>query len=138
MYSDDELFSPETGPQKHFLRPDHSHFHARVVSVTQQLRGKLKPTGRKIVGMDYWDDDGDLDTKYTTTPMSSVLSRKLRVNDTVLFKVYEDLDEAYKDGHEDLNPIVSLYSKEEEAELKSQGVFFPDCPPEYLPDGYYG
>ena len=143
-HSEDELFSPEAAnchpPRKVPLRPDFSHFYARVVSVKSQLRN-FKPTGRKIVEMDFQHNDGEAYTQHTTTPLSSELSwdlHMLRANDAVLFKEYKGSDEAYKDGHYDRTPIMHVYSGKEEAELKSRGVFFPDCPPEMLPDGYYG
>ena len=103
------------------------------MAVRDQLRG-IKPTGKKIVEVDYRADD-----VYTTCHTAPYfLARGLRVNDAVLFKEYASLSEATEDGHEDTTPILVIYSKEEEAQLTSRGVFFPDCPPEMLPDGYYG
>ena len=118
------------------LRPDSSHFYARVVSVRDQLRGKLQPTGKKIVELDYRHNNGKVYTAYPLAPL--FMARDLRVNDAVLFKEYDSLTEAREDGHEDTTPIMVIYSKEEEAELTARGVFFPDCPPEMLPGGYYG
>ena len=115
-------------------RPDSSHFYGRVVAVRDQLRGS-KPTGQKIVEVDY-GDNGEV---WTANPVAPYfLARGLRVNDAVLFKQYEQLGEAMKDGHENNTPIMVIYSKEEEAQLTSRGAYFPDCPPEMLPDGYYG
>ena len=116
-------------------RPDSSHFYGRVVDVRDQLRG-FKPTGKKIVEVDYLHDNGEVYTAYPIAPY--FLAQGLRVNDAVLFKQYEQLGEAMEDGHENTTPIMVIYSKEEEAELTSRGAYFPDCPPEMLPDGYYG
>ena len=103
------------------------------MAVRDQLRDS-KPTGQKIVEVDYRADD-----VYTTCHTAPYfLARGLRVNDAVLFKQYEQLGEAMKDGHENNTPILVIYSKEEEAQLTSRGAYFPDCPPEMLPDGYYG
>ena len=66
------------------------------------------------------------------------LHTTLRANDPVLLKMYHDPAEASDDGHEDYFPIMIVYNEEEEAELRSLGVLFPDFPPEMLPDGYYG
>ena len=88
-----------------------------------------------MVEVDY-SYDGEV---YTTCHIApSFLARGLRVNDAVLFKEYDSLFEATEDGHEDTTPIMVIYSKEEEAQLTSRGAYFPDCPPEMLPDGYYG
>ena len=104
------------------------------MAVRDQLRGS-KPTGQKIVEVDY-RDNGEV---WTANPVAPYfLARGLRVNDAVLFKQYEQLGEAMKDGHENNTPIMVIYSKEEEAQLTSRGAYFPDCPPEMLPDGYYG
>ena len=139
--SEDELFSPEAAnchPRKQVpLRPDFSHFYARVMSVKSQLRN-FKPTGRKIVEMDYQHNNGELYTQHTTIPRYSELTRGLQVNDAVLFKQYKDWGKATEDGHEDLTPIVFVYNEEEEAQLRSRGVVFPECPPNLLPGGYYG
>ena len=105
------------------------------MDVRDQLRG-VKPTGKKIVEVDYLHDNGEVYTTYPVAPY--FLAQGLRVNDAVLFKQYEQLGEAMEDGHENTTPIMVIYSKEEEAELTSRGAYFPDCPPEMLPDGYYG
>ena len=105
------------------------------MSLTDQLRN-FTPTGRKIVEMEYRHNNGEIYSKYSTAPL--FMSEGLRVNDALLFKEYRDRDKAAEDGHEDISPIMVVYSKEEEEELKSRGVFFPECPPENLPGGYYG
>ena len=86
--------------------------------------------------MEYRHNNGEIHTKYSTAPL--FMAEGLQVNDAVLFKEYRGYDEAAEDGHEHPKPIMVVYSKEEEAELTSRGVFFPECPPENLPGGYYG
>ena len=117
------------------MKPDSSHHYARVVSITDQLRNNFKPTGKKLVEADYLHG-GKVYTIYPTVPY--FMAENLTVGDSVLFKQYEDLREALEDGHDDVCPIMVVYNKEEEAELRSQGVIFPDCPPDQLPGGYYG
>ena len=118
-------------------RPDSSHFYGRVVSVSElQLQRDSRPTGKKVVEVEFLQDNGEVSTAYPIAPY--FLARGLRVNDAVLFKVYDSMTEAKEDGHQDTTPIMVVYSKDEEAELTSRGAYFPDCPPEMLPDGYYG
>ena len=107
------------------LKPDNTHYYGRVISVRQGAK----------VEVDFMYQ-GQVFNQYTTAP--HWLHSTLRANDPVLLKMYHDPAEASDDGHEDYFPIVVVYNEKEEAELRSRGVLFPDCPPEKLPDGYYG
>ena len=121
------------------LRPDKSHFYARVCTVIPTLNRNMKLSGISKVELLYVDNAGMLQSVYTHAP--AVLNqgpRRLQVGDSVLFKQYECRGRATEDGNLDINPIMVVYSKEEEEELTSRGVFFPECPPENLPGGYYG
>ena len=118
------------------LRPNNSHHYARVVSAKDQLHSNLKPTGKKIVEADYLYSNGRIYTTNLTVPY--YMAQDLTVGDSVLIKEYEDLHEAQEDGQDNICSIRVVYSKEEEAELQSRGVIFPDCPPDQLPGGYYG
>ena len=120
------------------LRPDSSHFYARVVSNANKLSRKGKLTGMNLVELLYKDEDGYIVNVTVNTP---AVLRGIGVGDPVLFKRYKDRDlaKATEDGHLDTNPIMVIYSKEEEKELTANhGAFFPEVPPECLPGGYYG
>ena len=118
------------------MRPNSSHHYARVVFAKDQLNNNFKPTGKKIVMVDYQRGNGKIYTTHQTVPY--FMAQNLAVGDSVLIKEYKDLHKAQEDGHDDICSIRVVYSKEEEAELQSRGVIFPDCPPDQLPGGYYG
>ena len=120
------------------LRPDSSHFYARVVSNANKLSRKGRLTGMNLVELEYKDAAGFIRSVDCNTP---AVLRGIKVGDPVLFKRYRDGDlaKATEDGHLDTNPIMVIYSKEEEKELTANhGAFFPEVPPECLPGGYYG
>ena len=118
------------------LRPDSSHFYARVVSNANKLSRKGTLTGMNLVELEYQDAAGLIRTVDCNTP---AVLRGIKVGDPVLFKRYKNLAKATEDGHLDTNPIMVIYSMEEEEELTANhGAFFPEVPPERLPGGYYG
>ena len=120
------------------LRPNGSHHYARVVGIANKLRRDFTVSGTNQVELEYRDALGHIVSVLANTP---AVLRGLHVGDAVLFKRYRDweLAKATEDGHLDTNPILVVYSKEEEAELTANhGAFFPDVPPECLPAGYYG
>ena len=120
------------------LRPNGHHHYARVVGIANKLRRDFTVSGMNQVELEYRDALGHIVSVLANTP---AVLRGLHVGDAVLFKRYRDweLAKATEDGHLDINPILVVYSKEEEAELTANhGAFFPDVPPECLPAGYYG
>ena len=118
------------------LRPNGSHHYARVVTVADKLRRDGTVSGMKLVGLEYKDAAGFIRSVDCNTP---AVLQDIKVGDPVLFKLYRDLGKATEDGHMDTNPILVVYSKEEEAELSADhGAFFTEVPPEFLPAGYYG
>ena len=58
----------------------------------------------------------------------SVNDAVLYLQDTTPGRPYEEL----------LPHIKVVYSEQEVQTLQEHGVQFPDCPPEILPNGYYG
>ena len=118
------------------LRPNITHYYARVVGIANKLHRDFTVSGMNKVELDYRDALGHPRTAYANT---TAVLRDIKVGDPVLFKWYNDLGKATEDGHMDTNPILVVYSKEEEEELTANhGAFFPDVPPECLPAGYYG
>ena len=87
------------------------------------------------VEVDYMDNS-NITTHHTIQPLS--ITRGLQPNDTVLLRRYPNLQRAQADGHDFNFPIMMVYNDVEEAELRTRGVIFPDCPPELQPRGYYG
>ena len=66
------------------------------------------------------------------------LARDLKPGDPVLFRRYDTQEEADQDNQMDKCPILMIYAPEEEAQLESLGVVFPELPPELHSDGFYG
>ena len=109
-----------------------------MVSNANKLSRKGRLTGMNLVELEYKDAAGFIRSVDCNTP---AVLRGIKVGDPVLFKRYRDGDlaKATEDGHLDTNPIMVIYSKEEEKELTANhGAFFPEVPPECLPGGYYG
>ena len=70
------------------LRPNSSHYYARVVSAKDQLHNNFKPTGKKIVEADYLHGNGKIYTTHLTVPY--YMAQDLTVGDSVLIKEYEE------------------------------------------------
>ena len=107
------------------LKPDDHHLYGRVMSVKHN-------NGPGPVKVDYRDSNDQVHTLKTIQPF--YVHNELKVGDPVLLRRYADLKKARADHHDDKYPILMVYNEKEEAQLKSLGALFPDCPP----DGYYG
>ena len=77
-------------------------------------------------------------TMTSTSTQPWFLVRDLKPGDPVLFRRYNTQEEADQDERMDKCPILMIYAPEEEAQLESLGVVFPELPPELHSTGYYG
>ena len=111
------------------LKPDNNHIYGRVTSV-------IHSDGPGEVGVDFMKESGQIKTINTIQPY--FVHKELQAGDAVLLKKYGDYEEAMKDDREDAFPILMVYNNKEEAQLRSRGVTFPECPPNLHPGGYYG
>ena len=108
------------------LKPDRNRFRSwhqgRVLQITRPGLADvlvLRPGGKSTF------------SEYCVYP-----GLEVEPNDVVLFHDHDTSpDLSWDEGR---SRIWVVYSKEEVETLQSQGVRIPDCPPEYLPGGYYG
>ena len=111
------------------LKPDDCHLYGKVRSVQHR-------NGPGPVQVDYGDSSGQVFTLNTIQPL--YVHKELHVGDPVLLKRYPDLQKARAEHHDSKFPILMVYNEREEAQLKSLGVLFPDCPPNLHSDGNRG
>ena len=115
------------------LKPDDQHFYGRVT----WLSTPDEADGSAYVDVDYINHKARrLMTMTSTQPW--FLMRDLKPGVPVLFRRYNTQEEADQDERMDKCPILMIYAPEEEAQLGSLGVVFPELPPELHPAGYYG
>ena len=114
------------------LKPDDEHFYGRVTWVSTP-----DEAGLSYVDVDYINHKARrLMTMTSTQPW--FLMRDLKPGVPVLFRRYNTQEEADQDERMDKCPILMIYAPEEEVQLESLGVVFPELPPELHPAGYYG
>ena len=119
------------------LKPDNNRYRSwhqgRVVELIHHSNG-LHLAEVDVLRTDddpLKDDDNVVFTEFCQYPGLNVA-----VNDVVLFRDHDTTPGlSYEEGR---SCIRVVYNEEEVGHLQSHGVKIPECPPEKLPNGYYG
>ena len=96
-------------------------------NASDQLYGRVTNSEHNAIQVVYVTDEGKYGTKVFRPPFPSSL-KITEVGHAVLLQRYKNCEVKY----------ITTFSPAVEYDLYTQGVFFPEAPPELHPGGYYG
>ena len=121
-------------------KPDDQHFYGRIVM--KRFRNSVR-----VLEVDYCINDGPYCSTATAEPPVDIEDYlKVKMGEAVLIQRLEhcrlprtkDCDGSYIDDCCCQVKFKKIYTGDEEAQLRSIGVVFPEVPPDLHPGGYYG